>query len=140
MSYQMDEELNLLIEQFNHIQRRAVDVLEREFGCKRPESNMDFVSRCAPHIRKVGYECGGYKIRPHGYGMEIKVDGKTIDFDFGINGEIDGFDAWRLSCFSRRNNLINRLKSEEDIKSAILSAVESGHIVKSEGLNYYIRS
>ncbi len=136
----MDEELKLLIEQFNDTQKKAVDVLEREFGCKRPESNMDFVSRCAPHIRNAGYECGGYKIRPHGYGMEIEVAGKTIDFDFGINGEIDGFDAWRLSYFSRRNNLKNRLKSEEDINSAILGAVDSGHIVKSEGLNYYTRS
>ncbi|WP_051435666.1 DUF6896 domain-containing protein [Shewanella fidelis] len=136
----MDDALRLLINQFNEVQLKAVAILESEFGCPRPDSNIDFVTRCAPHIRKMGYESGGYRIRPHGYGMEITIDGKTIDFDFGAAGEINGFDAWRLYHFVKSNKIKTHLKSEEAIQDSITKAISSGSIYKSDSLNHYTNS
>lgn len=43
----------------------------------------------------------GIRLRKHGYGIEIVAKGIRIDFDWGKNGEADGFDAWRLYNFAR---------------------------------------
>jgi len=128
----MNEELNNIIGKFNKTQERAVEILENEFECPRPESTMDFITRCVPCIRIKKYTSGGYKIRPHGYGMEIVIDGIIIDFDFGELGEINGFDAWRLYYFVKSNNINSTLNTEDKIKAAIESALLEGYIIKSQ--------
>ena len=133
----MNEDLGDIINKFNLAQEKAVDILENEFECPRPESNMDFVARCAQSIRDKNYISGGFKIRLHGYGMEIDIGGTMIDFDFGKSGEINGFNPWRLYHFVKSNNIKTYLNSEKKIESAIESALSDGSILKSQGLNYY---
>ena len=48
-------------------------------------------------------ELHGIPIYAHGYGIELKIGDLTIDFDWGPNGEPDGFDAWRLNNFTLDN-------------------------------------
>ncbi|MBI1289406.1 MAG: hypothetical protein GC178_17705 [Flavobacteriales bacterium] len=36
----------------------------------------------------------------HGAGLFAKLKDKEVDFDFGPNCRIDGFDAWRLRAFA----------------------------------------
>ena len=36
----------------------------------------------------------------HGAGLFAKLIDKEVDFDFGPNDRIDGFDAWRLRAFA----------------------------------------
>jgi len=134
----MNEELSGIINKFNLTQKRAVEILENEFECPRPESNMDFVTRCAPSIRDKNYISGSYKIRPHGYGIEIDISGTIIDFDFGKSGEINGFDAWCFYHFVKSNSIKTYLNSEEKIETAIKSALLNGSIIKSQGLYYYV--
>lgn len=45
------------------------------------------------------------EIYAHGYGIELVIDGMNIDFDWGDQGESDGFDGWRLWNFCRNNGL-----------------------------------
>ncbi|WHI52371.1 hypothetical protein P3339_06200 [Microbulbifer sp. MLAF003] len=138
----MDFELKRIIEKFNVAQEKAVAVLESNFECQRPQSSHDFILRCVTAIRKANYEKDGYKIRPHGIGMEVNIDGTKIGFDFGMNGEFNGFDAWQLSEFVRSNKIKSDLKSEDDFKSAIEKAVKDDEIVKSTGMGsiFYVNS
>lgn len=136
----MNENLRELISLFNQAQLKAVKILEENFECPRPETTSDYVFRCVPLIRNKNYEAGGFRIRPHGYGMEVNVGGSTIDFDFGANGELNGFDAWRLFNFVEANKLNTILNTEDKIEDSIERAMESGDIIKSQGLNYYENS
>ncbi len=136
----MNEDLINLIKLFNEAQIKALDILETNFSCSRPVSTMDYISRCVPVIKEANYEASGYKIRPHGYGMEINVGGKTIDFDFGENGEFNGFDAWRLEYFVKENNLKTILDTEEKIETALNIGIKNGYIYQSAGINLYIKT
>lgn len=138
----MDRELSEIIDRFNMVQEEAVRILESVFECPRPISAMDFTTRCKQEIRNKNYQCGGYKIRPHGIGMEIKINGTNIDFDFGHEGEINGFDSWRLYNFVNQNKIKSSLNTEEKIQAAIDSARSSGFIYKSAGIgsNLYVSS
>ena len=106
----MHAELSKIIEAFNAAQRKAVEVLESKFVCERPASQDDFIFRCVPAIREADYSAGGYRIRPHGIGMEIEGNGLSIDFDFGENGELNGFDAFRLHNFVTRVRRTSRYR------------------------------
>lgn len=74
--------------------------------------------------------------------MEINIGGKKIDFDFGKNGECNGFDAWRLLEFVIKNKIETPFNSEERIKSEIKNTEVTGEIVKGNGMgnNYYANS
>ena len=138
----MDQELARIIGLFNEAQIKAVEVLERDFDCPKPESSNDFIFRCAPLIREANYECGGYKIRPHGIGMEIDVDGTVIDFDFGNDGQFNGFDAWRLYNFIESNKIKSTISSSEQMSDLFKKAVSFGQIVKGTGMGnvHYVNS
>lgn len=138
----MNKELVELINEFNAAQIKAVELLESEFNCPRPISSDDFIIRCVPIIRKSNYESAGCKIRPHGIGMEVTTSGTIIDFDFGQNGEFNGFDAWRLSEFVKNNKLKTTLTSEKDIESEITKAIKEGEIIKGKGMGnlHYVNS
>jgi len=138
----MNAELTKIIALFNDAQERAVEILENKFNCPRPESSDDFIFRCVPLIRDANYEKLGFKIRPHGIGMELLEGSIKIDFDFGENGEINGFDAYRLFNFIILNKLNSHFKSENDIVLAINEAIDSGAIIQSKGMgsNCYVGS
>ena len=57
---------------------------------------------CDNGIQKLK-ELNGIPIYAHDYGIELKIGDLTIDFDWGPNGEPDGFDAWRLYNFTLDN-------------------------------------
>jgi hypothetical protein len=42
----------------------------------------------------------------HGCGLYAKLNGVEIDFDFGDNDRVDGFDAWRLKSFAESKKKI----------------------------------
>ena len=136
----MNEDLFNLIRLFNKAQENALIILENFFSCSRPVSRMDYISRCVPIIREANYEASGHKIRPHGYGMEINVGDITIDFDFGENGEINGFDAWRLENFVKENNLKTPLDTKEKLETAINIAIKGEYIYQAPDSNLYIKT
>jgi hypothetical protein len=96
----MNRVLADMIRRFRSAQNRGVaafvEILGPALGTRLPASNREWVTICA--------ESGLYKVRrvnglgfyAHGYGIELTLDGVTIDFDWGEVGEPDGFDAWRL--------------------------------------------
>ena len=92
----MAPELDELIKQFRHAQDRGVELLGAKFGIPMPVSNKAWFVYC--HETGLYAQSGkdGAQINAHGYGIAIETDDLCIDFDWGDNGEADGFDAWRL--------------------------------------------
>ena len=54
------------------------------------------VSRRGKLRHRAGYEF-------HGVGCRVLWDGRRVDFDYGPEGRIDGFDLWRLQMYLQDN-------------------------------------
>jgi hypothetical protein len=99
----MKPELESLIKQFRAAQDVGVATIRDTLSLPLPKSGPDWVHYCCANgIQKIN-ELNGIPIYAHGYGIELKIDELTIDFDWGPNGEPDGFDAWRLYNFTLDN-------------------------------------
>ena len=61
-----------------------------------------------------------------------------VDFELGDEGQINGFDAWRLERFVDENNIKTNLSNGNDIKSAIELAESNGEISFSGYILYYL--
>jgi hypothetical protein len=68
------------------------------------------------------------------------VGGPTwgVDFDFGDEGQIDGFDAGRLCLFARKRLPDYGFDSEEDIWLAVKEAADAGELRFSGNILYYV--
>jgi len=129
-----------MIARFRDAQDRAVGVLvgvlADTLGIRVPTSNREWVTICA--------ECGLYNTRrvngievyAHGFGIELVLDGVTIDFDWGDAGEPDGFDAWRLWNFIRVNELPVACDSYAQVRSWLEEAAASGELTRDQLLYY----
>ena len=66
------------------------------------------------------------------------ADGKyKIDLDLGENGEIDGFDAWRLFGFAQDSKIETSFGTHKEVESAMQEAVEYGELTYSGYILYY---
>jgi hypothetical protein len=128
-----------MIDRFRAAQDRAVALLAdlaKPLGIRLPKSNREWVGICA--------ESGLYKVRrfndieiyAHGYGIELVIDGTNIDFDWGDQGESDGFDGWRLWNFCRNNGLPMECESCSQVQSWLEQAAESGELTRDRLLFY----
>jgi len=80
----------------------------------------------------------GIKYFIHGYGISMN-DGKVkVDFDIGDKGQINGFDAWRLSSFVEENNIKTIFSNDKEIEKAIKDAEASGELKYSGYILYYL--
>jgi hypothetical protein len=92
----MHETLRNLIDEFRTAQDVGVRTLVNDLRIPRPKSGLDWHRYCCEH--------GLFQVRliddvafyAHGYGVELKIKGLIIDFDWGDKGQGDGFDVWRL--------------------------------------------
>lgn len=99
----MKAELESLIRSFRDAQDIAVSTIVNVLKMPLPSSGLNWLRYCCDNGVQLQREWNGVPIHAHGYGIELKIDGLSIDFDWGPNGEPDTFDAWRLYYFSRSN-------------------------------------
>ena len=99
----MTPELETLIKHFRAAQDAGVATIRDTLKLPFPTSGPDWVHYCCAHGLQKITELNGIPIYAHGYGIELKIGDLTIDFDWGANGEPDGFDAWRLYTFTLDN-------------------------------------
>jgi hypothetical protein len=79
----------------------------------------------------------GIKIFPHGFGLSYQDAERFIDFDFGENGEITGFDGYRLWDFIEENNISTLFTSVNQIARVVEKEVTKGKLEYSGYINYY---
>lgn len=67
----------------------------------------------------------------HGSGLYARIGKVEVDFDFGLNERIDGFDAWRLWHFARlKKETYPYFQEEDKIQSELDMLVREKKIVK----------
>ena len=88
-------------------------------------------------IEQVGILGGKYKYFFHGVGCKVQISKKDIvDFDYGANGRIDGFDEWRLCGFIRTRSKQYPNVQESDIKKWFQEAIDAKEIKKADSREY----
>lgn len=92
----MNSGLARLIADYQASVREAVALLNKS-GIPLPTSNTEWTGVDIP---ARGVLDGGVSYFKHGYGCAVRLPGGVVDFDFGANGEIDGFDSWRLVSYA----------------------------------------
>ncbi len=93
---EQSETLEILINDFIAMVESSTLVFERKFGTRdiRRLWRTKAIKRCGRVTRGVKYEL-------HGIGCRINLSTGSVDFNYGPNGEINGFDVWRLYNFAR---------------------------------------
>ncbi|WP_339100302.1 hypothetical protein WKQ99_19585 [Pseudomonas atacamensis] len=93
---EQSETLEILINDFISMVESSTLVFEKKFGTRdiRRLWRTEAIKRCGKVTRGVKYEL-------HGIGCRINLSTGSVDFDYGPNGEINGFDVWRLYNFAR---------------------------------------
>lgn len=129
-----------MIARFRSAQDRGAAVVEKvlgpAFGVRLPATNREWVTICE--------QCGLYKVRhvndigvyAHGFGIELVLDGVTIDFDWGDSGEPDGFDAWRLWNFVRENGIAVKCGRVSQVRTWLEEAAALGELDQDRLLYY----
>ena len=75
----------------------------------------------------------GAKYQFHGIGCCVTRNDLDVDFDFGTDGRIDGFDAWRLYRFAeQRPESYPHLQEWDAVEGGLEMLLRSGIAVASE--------
>jgi len=76
----------------------------------------------------------------HGIGLGIASRDKEVDFDFGPNDRIDGFDSWRLFIFANSQVRYVGVWTRERIDKELEVLFNSEKIYRPESYgNYYYK-
>lgn len=135
----MNSDLSQIIQKFNDAQEETCRILHDIWNMPRPITAEEWIDfRMTFNGQKERKTSASYKIFPHGVGLAFKSPEFIIDFDFGENGESNGFDANRLFNFIESNNIISNYNSADEIKRDIDAGVHTGEIVYSGYINYYL--
>ena len=98
----MDTKLQRLVSDYQTVVSRRFTQLRTELGFAAPESD---VAWACNDLEQKGRLSDGAQYFKHGYGCAIKGATDSVDFDFGENGEIDGFAAsslWEFAVASKK--------------------------------------
>lgn len=131
----MDARLLTLIHEYLAATKSAVALMVKS-GISLPSSNLEWASNRLP---SSGMLEGGIRYRKHGYGCEVFFPSGSVDFDFGVDGEYDGFDPWRLKSFTEGRLSEYGFASEEELDDLFVAAVRSVAVIYSGRTLYYLR-
>jgi hypothetical protein len=126
--------LGKLIDDYQSAVAAAVALLESS-GIARPSNPTAWVELDIP---RSGELPGKVRYFKHGFGCAVHLPSAKVDFDFGAQGQIDGFDIGRLVGFAGDRLTAYGFSSSQDIKTAFEAAAQSGEIVASEYILYYL--
>lgn len=87
--------LESLIREYIYQVKKATDLLEQTFGTK----NILRLWR-SNQIPQRGRITDNISYELHGIGCRVDFSGVCIDFDYGPNERVDGFDPWRLYIYA----------------------------------------
>lgn len=129
---------NLITEYLTQV-KQATDLLERSFGTK----NLLSLWR-SKKIPQRGNITNDVTYELHGIGCRVYLSEICIDFDYGPNDRVDGFDPWRLYTYAcevpqkyKKYTNQNRLKREFD---EYLKAGKAIQINNSMSDLYFLRN
>lgn len=129
-------ELTNLINQYLQVGKSFLTRFFFEKKLSTPNSYMEWIVTNIDQIGKLSHDTEYIK---HGAGIRFKDSKWKIDIDFGIDGEWNGFDEWRLFSFLEDNNLKSRFTSDQEIKEFLEEGVKNNIFTKKDEL-YFLNS
>lgn len=130
----MDELLARLISDYQQAVGTAV-LLMSESGIEIPSNINDLLNLDIP---AQGELSGGIRYFKHGYGFLVHLPEGEVDFDFGLQGEIDGFDEWRLWKFCQHRPNTYAFDTQQALLDCVRHALEEGMLAASSHNLYYV--
>jgi Domain of unknown function (DUF6896) len=131
----MRPELQRLIADYQMTVATKFQQLRDELGIEAPKTNTDWACN---GITQNGVLSDGTQYFKHGYGCAIKYRDGSVDFDFGAQGELTGFNASRLWFFAESIDSNYNFSSEADLASAMNEAESRGELKYSGYILYYL--
>lgn len=124
----LDPRLQRLIADYKATVARAVAALEAS-GIPRPASDVEWAGYDGPVPGKL-HDGSDYFI--HGFGCAVRFADGSVDFDFGDEGQIDGFNWSRLLGFAGSRLATNYcIRDENELRRLIDDGHDSGDLVFS---------
>ncbi|QHM71406.1 DUF6896 domain-containing protein [Mixta intestinalis] len=130
----MNENFYLLIVEFQENVQAALKLMYRS-GIKMPSSRSEWIESDIPSSGELE---GGVKYYKHGAGCWVGLDSGEVDFDFGLQGKVGGFNAWWLTRFAGNNIETYGFRNFDDIFEHINKALADGELIYPEHDLYYI--
>lgn len=130
----MNKQLAGLIRDYHAKVHEALVLMHRS-GIRMPSSNLQWIKA---NIPQSGLLDGDIAYVKHGIGCTVYLPDGEVDFDFGMLGEINGFDVWRLFIFAREKLSTYGFESQDALESCFETAVSEGHLVRSDDSLFYV--
>ena len=130
----MNSELKKSIELYVELSSRLFTQLASDLNVALPIKALDWALLS---IERSGTSKSGIRYRKHGAGVEMWYEGKTVDFDLGADGELNGVDPWRLFYFTQDNGVPLPYHSVEEVREEFKLLTESGELSYSGSILYY---
>jgi hypothetical protein len=135
----MIERLIQLIHEYQSRVQEAVALFEHYKGLSQPQHPLEWQSSGIP---RSGYLDPGEQISYffHGYGCCVHLPSGIVDWDFGREGQINGFDVWRLDEFVKRGTQnFPEFRDEKVLEDVFAKAKSNGLFHKSDYALYYLK-
>ncbi|WP_338523016.1 hypothetical protein NUH87_24460 [Pseudomonas batumici] len=130
----MNNQLVRLITDYQTSVKTAVALMQRS-GIRMPFSFTHWIETDIPQSGELD---GGAHYFKHGAGCTVSFTTGEVDFDFGEQGEIGGFDLWRLVRFAGSRLADYYFDSKDEVKRCFEAAVTDGSLVYSGCDLYYV--
>jgi hypothetical protein len=128
----MDQRLSLLILDYQSTVTSAVRLM-LEGGIRLPASNKEWSEYS---VEPEGLLPGAITYVKHSYGCAVHLPGALVTFDFGRNGETNGFDCWNLQSFAAERIREYGFASDLEFETTFIEAVARGNLYHSGQLYY----
>ena len=129
---------NLIAEYLTQV-KKATDLLEQAFGTKN-------ILRLW-HSKKIprrGFVTDGVTYELHGIGCSVYLSELCVDFDYGPDDRVDGFDSWRLYMYACETPSKYKKYTDKQVLEREFNAyLKKGKAKKIEGSTsnlYFIQS
>lgn len=130
----MNEKLACLVFDFQEKILVALKIMHRS-GIPMPLSCNHWIELDIPISGELD---GGVKYHKHGAGCLVKLSSGDVNFDFGKQGEVGGFNLWWLILFAGENLSTYGFNSKDEVADCLSEALEKGELVCPDGDLYYI--
>lgn len=130
----MDKQLAHVIADYQTSVRSAIVEMKRS-GIAMPYSANCWIDTQIPAQGKLQSGISYFK---HGCGCRVYFSTGDVDFDFGEQGEIGGFDSWRLSDFAKGKLAKYGFDTIEEVRECFEAEENLGTVFIKKGNLYYL--
>ncbi|WP_370553165.1 hypothetical protein [Edwardsiella tarda] len=129
----MNENLYRLIFDFQGSVRIALKLMHRS-GIQMPSSSYEWIEFDIPSIGDLD---DGIKYYKHGAGCRVELNSGSVDFDFGIQGEVCCFNPWCLTLYAGKNLKDYGFSNYDDVAEHLNKALDDGELICLDHELYY---